>query len=67
MKNPTLKISQLIKELENWKKSQGDLEVFMTNEEESVFDGVSKAFVILSARNDNKYLALLRNEDCLRI
>ena len=62
----TLKISELIKELEEFKK-EGDLEVFITNRGEACFDGVGKLFVIMDAKNDKQYLALLQNDDMLKI
>lgn len=66
MEYSTLRISALIKKLESFKDSEGDVEVFMENSAEACFDGVSGCFAIHSASDSKKYLALLRNDDVLK-
>ena len=56
------KISEIIAEMEGWKKEHGDMEVMIANTDEACFDGVGKMFVVMSAENHEKFLGILRSE-----
>ena len=55
-------ISQVIIELEGWKKELGDVEVFIANSEETCFDGVGKMFGIKIAATDETMLGIIRSD-----
>lgn len=65
-KNKTLRISELITELEYFKKQEGDIEVFVVMEVAEEFVGVQKSFV-LKVPGGETYLSLLTNGDVLKI
>lgn len=64
---PTLKISDLIQQLEIVKSTDGDCEVFMANEEEACFDGVGTVAVIAEASTGMKSALLIRNKAVLKV
>lgn len=61
------KISELISELNQMKEIKGDLEVFVADEDNVCFYGISKLFVITSASDSKSYLSLLAGGDILKI
>jgi wobble nucleotide-excising tRNase len=61
------KISEIIKELEQWKNSEGDMEVIIANTNESCFDGVGKMFVMLNVSNNEKFLGIIRSNVVIKI
>ena len=63
----TMKISQLIAELEILKEGNGDCEVFMANEHDSCFDGLGVVSIIIEASSDTKTAILIRNKAVLKI
>lgn len=65
--NPTLKISEVIKQLEDFKAEVGDVEVFITNPQEECFDGLGTIFVIMEAEKKIKNVCLLRNSAVLKV
>lgn len=60
------KISEIIAELEQWKKEHGDLEVFIANTDDACFDGFGRLFTIQTVENDQKYLGIIRSSVVLK-
>lgn len=61
-----LKISEVVKQLEECKKEHGDIEVLITNATEGCFDGVGRTFVLLTPRGD-KFISIMRNDIVIKI
>lgn len=60
-KEESRKISEIIKELQDWQKEIGDVEVVIANIEQSCFDGFGKIFTIKSASSDKTFLGIIRS------
>ncbi len=61
-KEEARKISEIIKELQDWQKEIGDVEVVIANPEEGCFDGFGKTFTIKTASSDQTFLGIIRSK-----
>ena len=59
-------ISELIKELEEFKKSEGDVEVFTANKSEACFDGIGKIVAMKVIEDYKTYAVIINNEVLLK-
>lgn len=57
----TLKISQLIEQLQCCERHVGDMPVYVTNERNIKFEGIGKVFVVGSGLTGDVHIALLKN------